>query len=460
MDNVDLAFASNIATTTAPRWQRKAMESIQTPRKDRKSSSSTPQADRFIPNRSMMNFEACHFNLTNAEEEEEVVCSPSKLDYQRSMKSSLFQDQSSKILAFKQQAPKPKEGYQNELKVLYTANKTAAKTANVTRHIPQTPDRILDAPELRADYYLNLLDWSSTNVIAVALGETVYLWNASNGSISELCQTEGADNYVSSVSWLNDGAYLAVGTADATVQIWDVVQQKRVRTMAGQHDSRVGAMDWNEHILTSGSKSGLIVNSDVRVQDHCVGTLRGHTQEVCGLKWSPDGKLLASGGNDNVLNIWTAEGNKQHSLTQHTAAVKALAWCPWQSNLLASGGGSADRHIRFWNTTTGACVNSIDTKSQVCSLLWNKEHHEIISGHGFSQNQLTIWKYPTLSKVTELTGHTQRVLSMAMSPDCSTVVSAAADETLRFWKCFATDTKKKSIKRPETSNSRLSAQIR
>ena len=54
-----------------------------------------------------------------------------------------------------------------------------------------------------------------------------------------------------------------------------------------------------------------------------------------------------------------------HRMTAHTAAVKALAWCPFQANLLASGGGTADRSIRFWNTHTGALLNSIDTGSQV-----------------------------------------------------------------------------------------------
>ena len=55
-----------------------------------------------------------------------------------------------------------------------------------------------------------------------------------------------------------------------------------------------------------------------------------------------------------------------HRMTAHAAAVKALAWCPFQSNLLASGGGTADRSIKFWNTHTGALLNSIDTGSQVC----------------------------------------------------------------------------------------------
>jgi cell division cycle protein 20 (cofactor of APC complex) len=91
-------------------------------------------------------------------------------------------------------------------------------------------------------------------------------------------------------------------------------------------------------------------------------------------------------------------------LKEHVAAVKAVAWCPWQSNVLATGGGTADRHIRFWNSTTGVCMNKIDTNSQVCSLIWSLHTKEIMSAHGFSQNQLTIWKYPTMTRVQSLTG--------------------------------------------------------
>ena len=90
---------------------------------------------------------------------------------------------------------------------------------------------------------------------------------------------------------------------------------------------------------------------------HTVATLHGHQQEVCGLKWAPGGVQLASGGNDNLLNIWderrVATAPPVFSFDQHHAAVKALAWCPWQKNLLASGGGTADRMIRFWNTNNG-----------------------------------------------------------------------------------------------------------
>ncbi|KAI9114599.1 hypothetical protein K1719_014297 [Acacia pycnantha] len=93
--------------------------------------------------------------------------------------------------------------------------------------------------------------------------------------------------------------------------------------------------------------------------------------------------------------------------------VKALAWCPFQGNLLATGGGSGDRSIKFWNTRTGACLNSVDTGSQVCALLWNKNEKELLSSHGFTQNQLTLWKYPSMVKLAELDDHTSRVLHLA-----------------------------------------------
>lgn len=66
-----------------------------------------------------------------------------------------------------------------------------------------------------------------------------------------------------------------------------------------------------------------------------------------------------------------------------------------------------------------------------------------------------------MTKVTELTGHSCRVLHMAMSPDGQTVVSAAADETLRLWKCFATDpVKNKKFKPNPTSSSLVHRGIR
>ena len=104
--------------------------------------------------------------------------------------------------------------------------------------------------------------------------------------------------------------------------------------------------------------------------------------------------------------------------------------------LLASGGGTADRCIRFWNTQTASPLNCVDTGSQVCNLCWSKNINELVSTHGYSQNQIVVWRYSSMQKVATLTGHTLRVLYLAMSPDGQTIVTGAGDETLRFWNVF------------------------
>lgn len=135
------------------------------------------------------------------------------------------------------------------------------------------------------------------------------------------------------------------------------------------------------------------------------------------------------------------------------AAVKAIDWSPHQAGLLASGGGTADRTIRFWNTKLPASANidslngesnsnyasvkPIQASSQVCTLAWSPlSPGEILSTHGFSEHNLALWSYPSGNCLGTLDGHSQRVLFQAMGPDGSTVVTGSGDETLRFWSVF------------------------
>lgn len=444
--------ASNSESSTPGTKSKTANKtSKKTPQKSpKKFGLTTPRGDRFIPNRQLTDCDWSHFQVIQGIEGSDSNCEmelEANPEYGAIIAENLGCNPSnSKILRFKSSAPLSKEGHQNTLRVLYCQSKPTAPTAKSVRHIPQAEDRILDAPELLNDFYLNLLDWGSTNRLALALGGALFLWNPLTDDTEHLIQMNGED-FISSVRWIGQGNILAVGNSRGHVQLWDVDRSCCVRVMEG-HAARVGSLAWNTHILSSGSRSGAIHQHDVRVAAHHIGSLVSHTQEVCGLQWSPDGKLLASGGNDNVLNIWdqSQTGIPLHNITHHQAAVKAVAWCPWQASVLASGGGTADRHIRFWNGNTGSCLSSVDTNSQVSAILWSKEYRELISGHGFSQNQLTIWKYPAMTRVKELTGHTSRILQMTMSPDGQYVATAAADETLRLWKCFATQQKtKKSL---------------
>lgn len=137
---------------------------------------------------------------------------------------------------------------------------------------------------------------------------------------------------------------MAVGTHKGFVQIWDAAAGKKLFALEG-HTARVGkifeahfpvifffpeyhifkfmysslfslanslsppppqgALAWNADQLSSGSRDRMILQRDIRTPPlQSERRLQGHRQEVCGLKWSTDHQLLASGGNDNkVINI-------------------------------------------------------------------------------------------------------------------------------------------------------------
>eukprot|EP00595_Chromulina_sp_UTEXLB2642_P003207 CAMPEP_0196768082 /NCGR_PEP_ID=MMETSP1095-20130614/42318_1 /TAXON_ID=96789 ORGANISM="Chromulina nebulosa, Strain UTEXLB2642" /NCGR_SAMPLE_ID=MMETSP1095 /ASSEMBLY_ACC=CAM_ASM_000446 /LENGTH=113 /DNA_ID=CAMNT_0042137157 /DNA_START=1006 /DNA_END=1347 /DNA_ORIENTATION=+ len=103
------------------------------------------------------------------------------------------------------------------------------------------------------------------------------------------------------------------------------------------------------NISTSTPIGGIISSaSSPNRNSSIVYDFNNHKQEVCGLKWSFDEKLLASGGNDNKLYIWSINQSSNceplYEFSDHGAAVKAVAWSPHQHGLIASGGGTADNH--------------------------------------------------------------------------------------------------------------------
>ncbi|KAJ2144492.1 WD repeat-containing protein slp1 [Coemansia sp. RSA 564] len=391
------------------------------------------QYDRFIPNRQALDMASTQLALSRSDTE---LDEPTRM-YHAQVARACGVSLDTRILKFKESAPV------SDRDDLRQITRPVLKPHGTKRRILTTPERVLDAPGLVDDYYLNLLDWSTSNVLAIGLDQSVYLWNATSGDVDSLCELEG-DVYVASVKWTGDGAYLAVGTSNGDVEIWDAEARSKIRTMGGRQ-SRVGVLSWERHMVSAGSRDGSIWNHDVRIAAHKTAELVAHNHEVCGLSWRSDGSLLASGGNDNLVNIWDARSHvPKFTKTQHTAAVRAVAWSPWQLNLLATGGGSSDKHVHFWNTTTAARLSSINTGSQVTSIVFSHEYRELVTSHGFPHNHLALWSYPSLSKIVDIPAHDTRVLHTALSPDAQTVATAASDESLKFWRIF--ESRKKSAK--------------
>jgi len=142
------------------------------------------------------------------------------------------------------------------------------------RKIARAPFKVLDAPALQDDFYLNLVDWSSSNVLAVGLGPCVYLWSATNSKVTKLYDL-GANDSVASVQWSQRGSTLAVGTHTGLLQIWDVNKGKIIRTMHG-HDGRIGTIAWTSSCISSGSRDRKILHRDLRSHNTYEAKLTSH----------------------------------------------------------------------------------------------------------------------------------------------------------------------------------------
>jgi cell division cycle protein 20 (cofactor of APC complex) len=377
-----------------------------------------------------------HIPPPNASPSEHIKAQ-SQLIYKRSVADACGIEVGQRILQYQPPPPMSKSIVQMNQSSDFTMKKSTIEPIR-SRKISSNPERVLDAPGLIDDFYLNLLSWSCDNYLAIALENSCYVWNASSGSVQLLTE---CDHSIASVRWSEDSSYLSIGKDDGSIEIWDIESCSRLRTMRTQTGIRIGSQSWFNHLVTTGSKSGEIFVNDVRIKNHITSTLNGHVGEVCGLEYRRDGQQFASGSNDNTVCIWDSRASvPQFTKNTHSAAVKALAWNPDINSLLATGGGSSDKHIHFWNTTTGARVNSIDTGSQISSLFWGSSDsfgREIVATGGYPKNCISIYSYEHRIKVAEIeNAHDSRIISGQLSPDGSILATVGGDENLKFYKVF------------------------
>ena len=119
--------------------------------------------------------------------------------------ASPIRNQSAKKIMYFNQFMSPKSQIESRnifssCSLSHSSQQALKRPKKVERYISKTPYKVLDAPELQDDFYLNLVDWSSTNYLGVGLGSCVYLWSANTSRVIKLCDLGSLDS-VTSVSW-------------------------------------------------------------------------------------------------------------------------------------------------------------------------------------------------------------------------------------------------------------------
>jgi WD40 repeat protein len=203
-----------------------------------------------------------------------------------------------------------------------------------------------------------------------------------------------------------------------------------IATLKG-HSSSVSSVSFSPDgkTLASGSDDNTIKVWNLATGNQ-ITTLKGHSSSVNSVSFSPDGKTLASGSYDNTIKVWdVATGKPITTLTGHTSTVSSVSFSP-DGKTLASG--SVDKTIKVWNLATGKVITTLTGHtSSVISVSFSPDGKTLASGS--DDKTIKVWNLATGKVITTLTGHTLWVISVSFSPDGKTLASGSADNTIKVW---------------------------
>ncbi|KAF8644026.1 hypothetical protein AX16_008742 [Volvariella volvacea WC 439] len=327
----------------------------------------------------------------------------------------------------------------------------------------------------------NVLSCSAESLLLFSRGNRVHYKNLiSNEEVGQLCklqQENHGDLRIIECGGMDQPEVVALGTTKGFVQIWDIKAKKMT---ASWSTKGVAVMKWNGPILTLGGLKGTIRHYDTRINPTSkmkeqVKKVTRHQVVISSLGWNVEGNLLASGDESGTVYCWDSrqqvpldvgEFVQRRKKMQHEAAVRALAWCPWQPKLLASADMSGT--VRMWNInaspshSNATSPGKLELDSAVTGIHFSPHCKEFLTTHGAqtssasgspvippgavrTANSISVYSYPSLRHVNTLSVAEHPIEGSVMNPNGTRViVSVPKDNKLHVCDVWL---KKKEVKR-------------
>lgn len=256
---------------------------------------------------------------------------------------------------------------------------------------------------------------------------TAKLWDTATGR--ELANLRGGGP-VHRVAFAPDGRMLAASDGSGAIRCWDVpTGGPRTPFRAPLAGKSFVTFSGDGRLLASG------FNNDVKLYETATGnelaTLRGHTDQVNpNSEFSPDGSLLATGSYDHTIRLWDVTRRQVRFVLQgHSDCVPGVAFSP-DGKTLASA--SWDQTVRLWDVASGRELAVLRGHTGKVDSVAFAPGGQFLASGGWDRT-VRFWDAKTGSRLTTLLGHGDIVCRIAFSPDGTTLATGSNDKTLKLW---------------------------
>eukprot|EP01026_Neomeris_dumetosa_P014374 TRINITY_DN15205_c0_g1_i13.p2 TRINITY_DN15205_c0_g1~~TRINITY_DN15205_c0_g1_i13.p2 ORF type:complete len:430 (+),score=24.73 TRINITY_DN15205_c0_g1_i13:111-1292(+) len=310
--------------------------------------------------------------------------------------------------------------------------------------LSRSPESILDAQNIITDINARVLDWSVNNMLAIALGTCIYCWDQETRQVREFEvfeETDTNEHYINELKWDSSGRYICYADTNNYWSVVDLINLETISSYKVGH--QVSAIAWRPNdengFICLGDVEGTLRGMTFDQIDECSFKVAGHTQAVLQIEWTSNGSKFARLGLDGTICIWKFEQLLQRQkyayMCMEIKLVQfgVICWNPFNGYELVSGSGST---LIVWDTITGKKLNeqSVGQRGCVTRLVWGYDCNEFITGHQ-EIGEIVVWHKDKLQVLGTLSGHVGGVLQLVTSvPQRCWLISAGADEALKFWK--------------------------
>ena len=237
------------------------------------------------------------------------------------------------------------------------------------------------------------------------------------------------------LAWSGDGKVLAIGTYKV-VRLVDPANGQTIRELKGHTDVVHSVQFSPDGKLLAAAGGPPAQQGEIKIWDAATGvlvrTINGHNDYIYSISWSPDNKNIASCSYDKLVKIWdVSNGSEVKTLKDHADAVYAVAYNP-AGNMLATG--SADRSIKVWDVAAGKRLYTLTGHQDVVySLAWNKAGTQITSAG--ADKTVRTWNVNPQqgNQARNVNAHEKAVNEVVYSQDGTLMASVSDDKSFKIW---------------------------